>query len=84
MKEYQVNQYSEKERIRSREESIKYELLSSLEKETFSGPFTSPERIDNHITNSDNKRMHNEVKYAQMTSTSLKLINAVLHLKKSY
>ena len=84
MEEYQVNQYSEKERIRLGEESIKYEPLSSFEKETSSGPFTSPEKIDNHITNSDNKRMYNEVEYAQMTSTSLKLINAVLHLKKSY
>ena len=90
VKEHQENQYSEKERIRLRDESIKYELLSSLKKESISGPFTSPEEIDSCIRNSDeeenqrNKRMYNEVKYAQMTSTSLKPTNAVFRLKKNY
>ena len=54
------------------------------------GPFTSPEEIDTYITNSDeednqkNKRMYDEVKYARMTSTSLKSTNAIFRLKKNY
>ena len=88
VKEHQENKYSEKERIRLKDESIKYDLLSSLKKETLSGPFTSPEEIENYINNSDeeknlrNIRMYNEVKYARMTSTSLKPTNAVFRLKK--
>jgi hypothetical protein len=90
VKEHQENKYGEKERIRLKDESIKYDLLSSLKKETMSGPFTSPEEIDNYINNSDeeenqkNIRMYNEVKYARMTSTSLKPTNAVFRLKKNY
>ena len=90
VKEHQENKYSEKERIRLKDESIKYDLLSLLKKETLSGPFTSPEEIENYINNSDeeenlkNIRMYNEVKYARMTSTSLKPTNAVFRLKKNY
>ena len=90
VKEHQEDKYSEKERIRLKDEATKYELLSSLKKESMPGPFTSPEEIDTYITNSDeednqkNKRMYDEVKYARMTSTSLKSTNAIFRLKKNY
>ena len=90
VKEHQEDKYSETERIRLKDEATKYELVSSLKKESMPGPFASPEEIDTYITNSDeednqkNKRMYDEVKYARMTSTSLKSTNAIFRLKKNY
>ena len=52
-------------------------------KESMPGPFTSPEEIDTYITKK-NKRMYDEVKYARITSTSLKSTNAIFRLKKNY
>ena len=46
MKEQQEDKYSEKVRVRLKDEATKYELLTSLKKESMPGPFTSPEEID--------------------------------------
>jgi len=77
VKEHELNLYTEKERIMVRDESTKYELLSTLKKETIPGPFTSPEEVDYYIKNNNekekkrNRRMYNEVKYARMSSSSV-------------
>ena len=88
--ENQAAVYSDKEQTRLRDECTKYKLLSDLKNETFPGPFTSPEEISLYVRESKaeekemNKRMYDEVKYARMTSFSLKPTNSLFRLKRNY
>ena len=84
MKEHQENIYSERERIRLKDKAKKYELLSSVKKESMLGPYTSLEEIDTYITNSDEEDNQKNKRMARMTSTSLKSTNTIFRLKKSY
>ena len=72
-----------------KEESIKYQLLETLRKEEVSGPFISDEEVRDYVNRGYDeetkvKRLYNEVRYARMSSISLKPTAAVFRLKRNY
>ena len=70
-----------------KDESTRYTLLEELKAEN--GPFTNREEIEQYF-NSDapdelkNTRLYKEVRYAWLTSTSLKPTAAVFRLKRNH
>jgi hypothetical protein len=88
VKEQQKLGMDEKDTANLKVESVKYELLESLKSQDVPGPFThSTEVIDYGKLPLDdkikNKRMYNEVKFARLTSMSLKPTAAVFRLKRN-
>ena len=72
-----------------KEESTKYQLLELLKMEDLPGPFASDEEVrtymsQEHTEETKVKRLYNEVRYARMSSVSLKPTAAVFRLKQNY
>ena len=84
---HQQDAYQEKDKIRLKDECTRYTLLEELKAEN--GPFTNREEIEQYF-NSDapdelkNTRLYKEVRYAWLTSTSLKPTAAVFRLKRNH
>lgn len=70
-------------------ERTKLELLKSLRDQNPSGPFTNPEETQKFLetvpeSQEKNKRLYDEVRYARLSSLSLKESAAVFRLKRDY
>ena len=89
LKEHAKELYSEKEKSCLKDESDKFDILEVLKKEECKGPFTTCEEIDRYLAldiddTQRNKRLYNEVKYARLTSMSLKPSAPVFRLKRDH
>ena len=89
LNELQKHAYTEKEKAMQKEESTKYQLLETLKREDMPGPFASDEEVRNYMSRGYNeetkvKRLYNEVRYARMSSMSLKPTAAVFRLKQNH
>ena len=82
IREHQAKGFSEKETANLKTDAQKYSILEQLKKESMPGPFTKPEDIKNYLAcelddAAKIKRLYMEVKYARVTSMSLKPTAAV-------
>ena len=89
VKEHQKNGFSEKESANLKTDAQKYSILEQLKNYTLPGPFTCPEDIQtflaSDVSNDEkNKRLFLEVKYARLTSMSLKPTAAVFRLMRNH
>ena len=89
IREHQAKGFSEKETANLKTNAQKYSILEQLKKESMPGPFTKPEDIKNYLAcelddAAKNKRLYMEVKYARVTSMSLKPTAAVFRLVRNH
>ena len=87
IKAHQDKMHSDKEKSCLKEESTKYDLLGTLKKEDIPGPFTCEDEIKIYLLHqvddaTKNNPMHDEVRYARISSMPLKLTAAVFCLKR--
>ena len=77
IQEHQAKGFSEKETANLKTDAQKYSILKQLKKEHIPGPFTKPEDNKTYLAcalddKTKNKRLYMKVKYARITSMSLK------------
>ena len=90
VREQRDQAFTEKEKKNLKYDSDKYELMEELKKEkVFPGPFVSDEEVQQYLSlnlddEAKNKRLYKEVRYARMSSMSLKPTASVFRLKRNY